>query len=116
MTANAGRIRARLELNNEDYKRKMNETREEMKRTSFSADQMSKDFDRIQRASAVMGAAIVATVGSSVKVAADFESSLSKVEAVSGATSEEMQKLEKAAREAGASTVFSAKYINWPVA
>lgn len=38
-----------------------------------------------------------------------FEASMSKVQAMSGATSEQMEKLEKAARDAGASTSKSAK-------
>lgn len=42
------------------------------------------------------------------KIGMDFEQSMSKVEAMSGATEEEMVRLEKAARDAGASTSKSA--------
>lgn len=42
------------------------------------------------------------------KIGMDFEQSMSKVEAMSGATAEEMERLEKAAREAGANTSKSA--------
>lgn len=42
------------------------------------------------------------------KIGMDFEASMSKVKASSGATEEEMQTLEKAARDAGASTSKSA--------
>lgn len=44
-----------------------------------------------------------------VKIGMDFEQSMSKVKAMSGATSEEMVLLEQAARDAGASTSKSAK-------
>lgn len=53
-------------------------------------------------------APIVALGGLSVKTAADFESAMSRVGAVSGATGEDFQKLEKLARDMGATTQFSA--------
>lgn len=108
MSANAGEIRARLVLSNEEFKRKMNETREDMKKTSFSAQQMNKDFTAIQKGSAIMGGAVAAVIGGSVKVAADFEQSMAKVQAISGATGSEFASLEKVAREMGAATIFSA--------
>lgn len=43
------------------------------------------------------------------KIGMDFEQSMSKVQAMSGATSEEMERLEKSARDAGATTSKSAK-------
>lgn len=52
---------------------------------------------------------IVGIGTAAVKIGMDFEQSMSKVKAMSGATNEEMVLLEKAAREAGASTSKSAK-------
>ncbi len=108
MSANAGEIRARMVLNNDEFKRKMNETREDMKRTGFSAEQMSADFGKIQKASAIVGGSIAAVIGGSVKIAADFEQSMAKVQAISGSTAEEFARQEAAAREMGAATIFSA--------
>lgn len=52
----------------------------------------------------------IAGIGAAaVKIGMDFEQSMSKVKAMSGATSEEMAQLEKAARDAGATTSKSAK-------
>ncbi|CAK7037841.1 phage tail tape measure protein [Tissierella sp.] len=52
----------------------------------------------------------IAGIGAAaVKIGMDFEQSMSKVKAMSGATSEEMVLLEKAARDAGATTSKSAK-------
>ncbi|WP_200416280.1 phage tail tape measure protein [Virgibacillus salexigens] len=47
--------------------------------------------------------------GVAIKTGMDFEAGMSKVGAVSGASADEMQKLEAKARDMGASTVFSAK-------
>lgn len=54
-------------------------------------------------------APIMGIGAAAVKIGMDFEESMSKVKAMSGATGEEMGQLEKAARDAGASTSKSAK-------
>lgn len=52
----------------------------------------------------------IAGIGTAaIKIGMDFEQSMSKVKAMSGATGEEMKLLEKAARDAGATTSKSAK-------
>lgn len=52
----------------------------------------------------------IVTLGTkAVQTAADFEQSMSKVAAISGATGDDLKKLETAAREWGATTVFSAE-------
>lgn len=54
--------------------------------------------------------AAVAGLGTAaVKTAADFDSSMSNVQAISGASAEDMDKLRERAREMGAQTKFSAK-------
>lgn len=108
MATNVGEIRAKLVLSNDEFKRKMQESRDELKRTSFSSQQLSKDFGMVQKASMAVGGAVVAAIGGSVKVAADFEQSMAKVRAISGSTAEEFARQEKAAREMGATTIFSA--------
>ncbi len=45
----------------------------------------------------------------SIKTAVDFEAGMSKVQAISGATSEDMKKLEDMAKDMGATTKFSAR-------
>ena len=47
--------------------------------------------------------------GLAIKTGSDFEAGMSRVGAVSGASAEDMAKLEEKAREMGATTVFSAK-------
>src|SRR5699024_7800392 len=51
---------------------------------------------------------LAAVGGIATKVGSDFEAGMSKVGAVSGASSQEMEKLEAKAREMGSTTVFSA--------
>ncbi|WP_232299801.1 phage tail tape measure protein [Bacillus cereus] len=62
----------------------------------------------LSKASAVAGVAIVASVGASVKAAANFEQSMAKVKAISGATDAEFKQLEGTAKNLGATTQFSA--------
>lgn len=51
---------------------------------------------------------LAAMGGAAIKTGMDFEKSLSKVQALSGATADDMAKLEEQARELGKTTVFSA--------
>lgn len=51
---------------------------------------------------------LAAVGGIATKVGSDFEAGMSRVGAVSGASAEDMEKLEAKAREMGATTVFSA--------
>ena len=51
---------------------------------------------------------IVAAVGTAVKTTADFDAQMSKVQAISGATSDEFAQLRDKAREMGANTKYSA--------
>lgn len=53
-------------------------------------------------------AAIAGLAGAAVKTAADFDSSMSNVQAISGATADDMDKLREKAREMGEKTKFSA--------
>ena len=57
---------------------------------------------------AVLGGAVSACTGVVVKLGMDFESQMSKVQAISGATGDEIQLLTDKAKEMGAKTKFSA--------
>lgn len=54
-------------------------------------------------------APLMAIAGASIKVGMDFEQSMSKVKAISGATGEEMAELTKLANDMGKQTKFSSK-------
>lgn len=57
---------------------------------------------------AVLGGAMAGCVAAAVKVGASFEAEMSKVEAISGATGDDLIKLSEKAKEMGAKTKFSA--------
>lgn len=106
--ANAGEIRARLTLENAAFKRGMAEARKEMESSTKKSADFKKSIDAIQKGSAAVASAVVAGIGASVKIAADFEQAMAQVKAVTGATESEFTQLEKTARELGATTQFSA--------
>jgi TP901 family phage tail tape measure protein len=106
--ANAGRIRATIELSNEDFMRRMRESRREMDNMGSRSRRTSRDLGAIQKASMGMAAGIAAVIGSSVSVAATFEQSMSKLAGITNASAEDLARLEEAAREMGATTAFSA--------
>ncbi|EJV84832.1 phage tail tape measure protein, TP901 family, core region [Bacillus cereus HuA2-1] len=106
--ANAGEIKAKLVLDNAQFKRGMQEAQSEMQKTSKTSQDTSKGMSALSKASAVAGVAIVASVGASVKAAANFEQSMAKVKAISGATDAEFKQLEGTAKNLGATTQFSA--------
>ncbi|MCK9326796.1 MAG: phage tail tape measure protein [Bacteroidales bacterium] len=82
---------------------------------SNSFDQMSKktgasaaDFQKVGMAATAAGAVIGLGIGSAVKTTTNFEASMSKVQAISGATGKDLAKLTNLAKELGAKTAFSA--------
>src|SRR5690625_1437109 len=68
-------------------------------------------FDAFKQTGAIVtgaGIALAGGLGFAVKTAADFESAMSHVQAISGASADDMVLLSEKAREMGASTKFSA--------
>lgn len=55
-----------------------------------------------------MSTALAGVAGYSIKVGSSFEAGMSKVQAVSGASNEQLQRLSDKAKEMGATTKFSA--------
>ncbi|MED2788232.1 phage tail tape measure protein [Bacillus thuringiensis] len=106
--ASAGEIRARLTLDNAQFRRGMQEAQTEMQNTTSRSKQTSEGVAMLGKASAVAGVAVVAAVGASVKAAANFEQSMAKVKAISGATDTEFAQLTATAKNLGATTQFSA--------
>lgn len=80
----------------------------EMRNADKAAEDFSAGIDDIQTASMAFGAAVAAVYGGSIALAANFEQKMKDVEAVSGATAEEMDKLTDLAMEMGEKTAFSA--------
>jgi TP901 family phage tail tape measure protein len=73
-----------------------------------AAQAPSKDLKQVGTAALIMGGAVAAGFAIAAHSALGFDKQMSEVQAVTGATSEEMQLLRDSAIEAGAATVFSA--------
>ena len=89
---------------------------EKLNKNTTASKKAFADFEggmrQVGKTCAVAGAAITGFIGgifaASSKVGMEFEASMSKVQAVMGASSKELEALEKSARDAGAKTTKSA--------
>ena len=99
MAMNLGDIVAHLKLEIGDFTNKLNEAKS-------SIDDTSKQFDGLTQAgqslstvgtalTAGVTAPVVALGAAAIKTGADFSTAMSKVQALSGASGEELQKLER---------------------
>jgi TP901 family phage tail tape measure protein len=106
--ADVGEIRGRLTLSLTDWNKSQAKAKSDMQGLGKSAQQTAKDFNTISRASMAVGGAIALSLGASVKTAATFQASLSKLSAISGATESEMETLETRIRDLAKTSVYSA--------
>ena len=84
-----------------------------LSKASKSLNRSAKNMQRVGKNLSLSVTAPLAAIGaSSFKVAADFELSMAKVKAISGATGSEFENLEKQARDLGASTIFAASEVS----
>lgn len=102
-----GTIKIGVEIDGKDFKSELSEIESISEKTGNSiSNNFKKSFSKTANivSASIGGIAIAAT-----KIGKDFEAQMSKVEAISGATADEMDKLRKKAEEMGRSTKFSAK-------
>ncbi|MEH7237317.1 phage tail tape measure protein [Bacillus sp. JJ1562] len=104
-------IRAKLSLNSSEFKKGMQDARNELDKSTKKSKDLKAEMTGIQTASLAVAGAIVSGVGVAVKVAADFEAQLSRVAGISGANADEMARLKDTALELGAATSKSAGEI-----
>src|SRR5699024_9104172 len=105
---NAGEIVATVRLKTSEFKQGINEASNQLSSFEKKIKNVSGDFKKVGAGMLTFGTAVGAGLGSAVKTAADFESAMSRVGALSGASGKEMQALTKEARRLGATTSFSA--------
>ena len=109
MSINAGTVQAELVLNTAKYNDGIKSA--EIQMTKF-ADKMQTTGAKMSKVGSSMTKRvtlpIVGISTAALKVAADFESSMSEVQAISGATGDRLAALEDKAKEMGATTQFSA--------
>lgn len=114
MSINVGTAVAYLELDSSKFTAGLKTAQESLKGVSNDsstfADKMTSVGSGLKQAGAAISLVSVPLLGlgvGAVKTAADFEAGMSKVEALSGSTAEEMKMLESVAREMGSTTVYS---------
>lgn len=118
-----GTLQLKMKVVGDDVSTKLNEVKQQSENTSKSVDNLgnsakstSSKFDAWKVAIGnLIAQGLMKLTQSAINVAKDivktgeaFEASMSRVKAVSGASSEQMELLEAKAREMGATTVFSA--------
>ena len=117
MSINVGSAMAYLDLDITGFQKGLGSAMSEMKKFTDDSVSLSQRIKSLGSGIASTGTALtkswtvpLAGVGiASTKLASDFESSMSKVEAISGSTGQEMSILTDKAIEMGAKTKFSAK-------
>ena len=97
ITANIAQLRSSLE-----------EARSRLDNFGNSVRSNADKFALVGKTAGVVGTAMAAGLGYAVKTAADFESEMSKVKALSGATDEQFKQLRDTAIDLGAKSVYSA--------
>ncbi|WP_141543096.1 MULTISPECIES: phage tail tape measure protein [Bacillus cereus group] len=108
MSASAGEVRARLVLDNTQFRAGVQQSRADMQGLERGSQGTSKSMSALGKASAVAGVALVGAIGASIQSAMNFEQSMAKVKAISGATDAEFKQLNDTAKHMGATTQFSA--------
>ncbi len=102
MASESGSVIIKIEGDDTDFKSKVND----LGKTATSG--VSKLGNVVKTAAVGIGGAMVAVGGYAIKVGSDFESAMSNVAAISGATGDELKMLKDTAEEMGATTQFSA--------
>ena len=103
------KITAVLEAKIGNYVANMKKAHGQMEDFANKQKQTLEAAGKVGKGMTVAGGAIAVALGGAVKVASEFSAQMSKVGALSGASAEEMKQLSDAAKEAGATTKFSAK-------
>lgn len=80
----------------------------EMKEAATKVESFGNKTTEVGKKASVVSGAVVGVGAAAIKTTADFESGMSKVAALSGATGSDLEKLEAKAREMGSATKYSA--------
>lgn len=116
MGMNLGTAVGYLELNTSRWESGVRTAQNQLQTLTNSTSSMSSKFSAAGSIMSGVGSKLTKSVSlpiagiatASVKTAAKFESSMSEVKAITGATGGDFQKLENQAKQLGANTKFSA--------
>lgn len=104
---------AKISLDTSEYESQLKKAKTNTKSVVTDLqNSYTKGFEKVAGTLAKVGTAIAglgtAVGGYAIKVGGDFEAGMSKVQAISGATGEDMEKLSELAKKMGKTTKFSA--------
>lgn len=116
MSVNLGTAYAELKVKTEGFSQGLKQAESDLSSFQSSANAISRGFSNVgasltktgKTLTTVVTVPLVGLTTAAVKTAASFDSSMSKVQALSGATGEEFDALRNKAIEMGAKTSFSA--------
>ncbi|MGB3944515.1 MAG: phage tail tape measure protein, partial [Methanothrix sp.] len=104
-----GRVEAGLYLKKDEFDRGLNEAEGSLQRVAGKIDSAAEKMGAAgQKLTMGVTLPIVGLAAGVVKLSGDFEQSMANVASVTGGGSDAMERLSRVARDAGASTVFSA--------
>ena len=117
MSVNVGTAVGYLDLDASKFKAGLKDAQSTLSEFTNSSNSAGTRFEALGSSLKTVGSTITTAVSlpllalgaGAIKVAGDFEAGMSKVQAISGATGEDMKKLENMAKEMGATTMFSAR-------
>ena len=112
MSTVIGAMEAYLKLNISDFEKKLDEAKKQVESVSTGFDVLTAVGDKVSKVGTglTLGLTtpIVALGTACVKTTADFDSAMSKVSAISGATGDDLKALRDKAKEMGEKTKYSA--------
>lgn len=109
MAINAGSVYSELILDTRKYQTGLNKADKDMKGFTGRLSQAGKKMTSTGKTLTTRLSLPIASLGAlAVKTGMDFDSSMSQVKAISGATGEEFKRLRQKARDMGKSTKYSA--------
>lgn len=104
-----GALRVALRLDQAEYVEGLKQSKSELKKAAIELNRVARDMNASGRQLTLgVSVPLAAAAAASVKMAADFESSMIKVKISTQATASEIGLLEAEARKIGKATVFSA--------
>lgn len=112
MSTVIGAMEAYLKLNIDDFEQNLSAARKQVESVSAGFDVMTSVGDKMTSVGTKLTLGLTAPViglgAACVKTTADFDTTMSKVSAISGATGEDLDALRSKAKEMGEQTKFSA--------
>lgn len=98
-----------FEVDSSELNSALKDTESKVKKSSESVKKKQQEaFKTVEKGAIVAGAALGVFAKSAIDVGVSFDSAMSKVQAISGATGSDLQKLRDKAKEMGSTTKFTA--------